>query len=192
MGKRLLYLGFLLGGLFGLSLPPCEAASGDADGTYTVTVTKIELSTDGTNFITVFDGSSAINIASVTAGAQAAGLVSGAAVPPGTYTTVRTTIGANLLIKGYINIGGTTFYTNNDSDGFGSAAGNDNQNQPDYAISTFAVPAANRTSSQSFTITVPKGGPPPTMRVAFDTSGTLINAGGNPSLGPPSITTSSS
>jgi len=173
-----------------------EAASGDADGTYTVTVTKIEMSRDGgTTFTTVFSGSTAINIASVTAGAAAAGLVSGAALAPGTYTVVRNTIGSTLQIKGYLNIAGSTWYTNGGADGgaFTVNAGVTNTPGAGYAISSFTIPAANRTSSQTgLSMVVTSGGAASTARIAFDTSGVITNSGGAPTIGPPTVTITSS
>jgi hypothetical protein len=74
---RRIAIGVLTTAFWLLAMNPAQAASGDADGTYTVTITKLELSTDGTTFVTVFEGSQAINIASANAGAVAAGLVSG-------------------------------------------------------------------------------------------------------------------
>lgn len=173
-----------------------EAASGDADGTYTVTVTKIEMSRDGgTTFATVFSGSTAINIASVNAGAIAAGLVSGVALAPGTYTVVRTTIGSTLQIKGYLNISGSTWYTNGGSDANGFTVNSGVVSTPgaSYAISTFTIPASNLTSSQTgLSMVVTSGGAAPTARVAFDTSGVITNSGGTPTIGPPSVTMTSS
>jgi hypothetical protein len=167
--------------------------SGSADGTYTVTVTRVEMSQDGTNFTTVFNGSKAINIAGVNAGALAAGLVSGVSVAPGTYTTVRVTIGATLLAKGHVNISGRTFYTNGgtDTNAFSNVAGNDQEDsQSNYAIATFTIPADNRTSSQSVSFTINPTGSPPTVSVAFDTGSVFTNNNGSPSLGPPSVTMS--
>ena len=172
-----------------------EAASGNADGTYTVTITKVEMSTDGTNFVTVFSGSSSINIASVSAGAQAAALASGASLPPGSYTTVRVTLGSTMQIKGYINISGSTWYTIGglDSNGFSSVAGTDQQNsQSNYAISTFTIPTTNRINSQSVSFTVKEGGAASTVSVAFDTSGVVMNNGGSPTIGAPTVTMTSS
>ena len=172
-----------------------EAASGNADGTYTVTVTKIEMSKDaGATYVTVFSGSQAINIASASAGATAASLVSGVALAPGTYTHVRVTIGATMTAKGYVNISGSTWYTDGgtDSGAFSSNAGNDTPGA-DYAISTFTIPEANRTTTDtSLSMTVRAGGAGPTCGVSFDTSGVIINNGGSPSLGAPTVTMSSS
>lgn len=197
MRGRLMWI-FVFGGLLGVMgwLGCAEAASGDADGTYTVTVTKIEMSRDGgATFATVFSGSTAINIASVSAGATAAGLANGAALAPGTYTVVRTTIGATLQIRGYINIAGSTWFTNGgtDSNGFSVNAGVANTPGATYAIASFTIPSANRTSSQSgLSMVVTSGGAAPTCRVAFDTSSVITNSGGAPTIGPPSVTMTSS
>ena len=168
------------------------AASGDADGTYTVTMTKVEISTDGTNFITVFEGSSSINIASATAGAQVGSLVSGTAVPPGTYTTVRVTLGTNLLIKGFITISGSTYFTNGGTDGNGFTVNSGVVDTPGsgYAISTFTIPSANRLNSFSTSFTVKENGSASTVSISFNTAGVITNSGGTPTIGPPSVSVS--
>ncbi len=172
---------------------PAWAASGNADGTYTVTVTKVETTKDGTSFTTLFEGSQDINIAAANAGAVAASLASGVSLAPGTYTQVRVTIGGTLRLKGYVNNGATTIFTNGGAD---TAAFSTNSSAADtpggtYAISSFAIPAANRTNTQSVTIIVPAGGSPPTARISFDTSGVITQSGGIPSVGAPSITMTS-
>ena len=172
-----------------------EAASGNADGTYTVTVTQVEVSKDGgTSYTTIFSGSQAINIASVDAGAVAASLASGAQLDVGVYTIVRVTIGSTLQLKGYVNNGATTIYTNGGSDTNGFSTNGAAANTPgsDYAVSSFTIPSANRTSSTtglSMTVTVTAG---PTVTVKFDTSSILTQAGGIPSVGAPVVTITSS
>jgi len=167
-----------------------QAASTDADGTYTVTVTKVEVSKDGgTTYTTLFDGSQAINIAAVDAGAVAAGLASGAALEAGIYNTVRVTIGATLLAKGYVNSGGDTVYTN----GSGSATNSGATSTPGagYAASTYTIPEANRietTTGLSIPVELGKG---PTVTVKFDTSGVLSQISGTIIPGEPSVTISS-
>ena len=186
--RRVLAVGLIL-----LATGPAWAASGDADGTYTVTVTKIEISQDnGSTYFTVFSGSQAINIAAANAGAVAAGMVNASGVPPGTYNLIRTTLGDSLLIKGYVNNGATTFYTNNDADGFGLNAGAANTPGGDYATSTITIPAANRVSSLATNFTCTGGGPAKSVKIAFDTGGVLTVAGGLPSLNAPSVTVTSS
>ncbi len=173
-----------------------EAASGDADGTYTVTVTQVEVSKDGgATYTTVFSGSQSINIAAVNAGAVAAGLVSGATMQAGTYDSVRVTIGSTLSMKGFVNNtgAGTTLYTDGgaDADAFTGVAGLNNTTAGDYGISTFTIPAANRTNTTSgLSIAIEPGGAP-TVTVTFNTSGVLTQSGGVPSVGPPSVTISS-
>ena len=171
------------------------AASGDADGTYTVTVTKIELSKDGgASFTTVFEGSQAVNLRAVNAGAVAAGLVSGVTLEEGTYNTVRTTIGQNLLLKGYVNNAGagTSIYTDGGTDGaaFTTLAGLDNTTAADYSIATFTIPAASRTQSFGVSIAV-QTGVAHTVTVKFDTAGVITQAGGIPTVGAPSVTVTS-
>jgi hypothetical protein len=154
-------------------------------------VTKIEVSKDaGTTYTTVFTGSQSINIASVTAGAVAAGLVSGAVLDVGTYDTVRVTIGATLQVKGYANDGGNTYYTDGGTDAgaFSINAGVTNTPGADYAVSSYTIPAANRTdvtSGLSMVVT-PEGSP--RVKVTFDTSGVLSVSGGVLSPGAPSVT----
>jgi hypothetical protein len=171
------------------------AVSGDADGTYTVTITKIELSKNGgASFTTVFEGSQAVNLRAVNAGAVAAGLVSGVTLEEGTYDTVRTTIGQNLLLKGYVNNAGagTSIYTDGGTDGaaFTTLAGLDNTTAADYSIATFTIPTASRT--QSFGVSIPvQTGVAHTVTVKFDTAGVITQAGGIPTVGAPSVTVTS-
>ena len=174
-----------------VGLKAAEAASSDADGTYTVTITKVETSKDGgTTYTTIFSGSQDINIASVSAGAVAAGLASGAALDVGTYDTIRVTIGSTLKAKGYVNNSGNTVYTNGGTDGSASSTNGGVTNTPgsDYAISTYTIPSANRTSTTSgLSITV-QVGKSPTCTVKFDTSGVLSVVGGGIVPGAPSVT----
>ncbi|MBI3323501.1 MAG: hypothetical protein HYZ95_03445 [Candidatus Omnitrophica bacterium] len=186
--RKVLALGLML-----LAAGPAWAASGDAAGTYTVTVTKIEVSQDnGSTYFTVFSGSQAINIAASNAGAVAAGLVNASGVPPGTYNLIRTTLGESLLIKGFVNNGATTFYTNNDADGFALNAGAADTPGGDYATSTLTIPAANRASTLTVSFTATGGGAASKVKVSFDTGGVLSVVGGAPSLNAPSVTVTSS
>ena len=175
-----------------LAISPAQAASGDADGTYTVTITKLEVSTDGTTFVTVFEGSQAINIASANAGAVAAGLVNGVALVAGTYTTVRVTLGANLLAKGYANNGSDTVYTNNSANGSTTNSGVNNTPGTDYAISTYAIPQANRTNTITGMSFIVEPGASRTVKVSFNTSGVLSLSNGVIIPGAPSVSGSSS
>lgn len=175
-----------------LAMSPAQAASGDADGTYTVTITKLELSTDGTTFITVFEGSQAINIASANAGAVAAGLVNGVTLAAGTYTTVRVTLGANLLAKGYVNNGADTVYTDNSANGSTTNSGVNNTPGAAYAISTYAIPQANRTNTITNMSFLVEPGVSRTVKVSFDTSGVLSLSNGVIIPGAPSVSGSSS
>ena len=172
-----------------------EAASGDADGTYTVTVTKVETSQDGgTTFTTIFSGSQDINIASVSAGAVAAGLASGATLDVGTYNTIRVTIGSTLKAKGFVNNAGNTVFTNGGTDGSASSTNGGVTDTPGstYAISTYTIPAANRTSTTSGLSMVVQVGKSPAVTVKFDTSGVLSVIGGGVVPGAPAVTITAS
>lgn len=172
------WLGFYPGGI-GLA----EAGSGDADGTYTVTVTKLEMSKDnGTTYTTLFSGSQAINIASASAGAVAAGLASGVVLDAGTYTLCRVTLGSSLIVKGYVTVAGTTFYT--DGATFTGVAGN--SPGAGYTESTFTI--SNPVQSYTVSIVMQPGGSS-TTTVKFNTAGVVI---AGPSIGAPSVEISSS
>jgi len=168
-----------------------QAASGDADGTFTVTVTLVEISKDGgATYTTLFSGSQDINIVAANAGAVAAALASGVALTPGTYNQVRVTIGSTLQIKGYVNneAGTGTLYTNNDADGFDLNSSAINTPGTDYAISTLTIPVGNRVDTMAVSIVVPAEGSAPTVRINFDTTGVLSASGNTPRLNDPTVT----
>lgn len=182
----------LAGWLLGLA-SWAEAASGDADGTYTVTMTQIEVSKDGgATYTTLFSGSQAVNIASADAGATVAGLASGMDLDAGTYNTVRVTLGSSLLLKGYVNFGTTTIFTNNDADGFGdNSGGGADTPGSGYAVSTFTIPQVNRTQTiAGLSLPVSRENPR-TCIVKFNTAGVITQSGGTPSVGAPSVSITS-
>ncbi len=188
---RTMLIGWISVAAVFIGLGLAEAASGDADGTYTVTITKVEVSKNGgTTYTTIFSGSQDINIASVSAGAVAAGLASGAALDVGTYDTVRVTIGATLRAKGYVNNAGNTVYTNGGTDGSASSTKGGVLNTPgsDYAVSTYTIPPANRTNTTSGLSMTVQIGKSPTVTVKFDTSGVLSVVGGGIVPGAPLVT----
>jgi hypothetical protein len=175
--------GWVAGGLaLGLlaAWPGVEAGTTDADGTYTVTITQIEISKDaGANYATLFSGSQAVNIASENAGATVAGMASGVELDAGSYDRARVTLDATLLAKGYVNSGGSTFYTDGGTEtGAGEStsqiAGLNNTTAADYAVSTYTIPVADRTQVVTFTspVTVNKDNPR-TVIVTFNTAGVL-------------------
>lgn len=188
---RWLFFGWIL---LAWAVAEALAASGDADGTYTVTITQVEISSDnGATYATIFSGSQLINIAAANAGAVAASLGAGAKPTPGTYNRVRVTLGANLLLKGYVNNGATTIYTNGatDSAGFTTNAAAANTPGSTYATSTFTIPAASRTATLTTSFVIAGSGASRKVRVAFDTSGVITQAGGIPSVGAPSVSVTS-
>ncbi len=192
--RRVLVGWVVVGYLAGIPIT-AQAASGDADGTYQVTVTKVELSSNGgSTFTTIFSGSQTINIAAVDAGAVAASLASGVALDSGTYTHVRVTLGATLLFKGYVNNGATTIYTDGGTDTGAFSTNGSAANTPgsDYAVGTITIPEANRTNTTTGLSITMRPGQSPTVQIKFDTSGVLTQSGGIPSLNPPTITITSS
>ena len=180
------------------ALPGAEAGTTDADGTYTVTITRIELSKDsGATYTTVFSGSQAVNIASASAGATVAGLASGVELDPGSYDRSRVTLDATLLVRGYVNSGSTTFYTDGGTEtGLGEStsqiAGLNNTTAADYAISTYTIPVTDRTQIVTFTtpVAVTKDNPK-TVIVTFNTAGVLSLNGTVVVPGAPSVSVSS-
>jgi len=175
-----------------LGTSPAWSASTDADGTYSVTVTKIELSTDGgTTYSTIFEGSQLVNIASANAGAVVASLVDGGSLEYGVYDTVRTTIGANLVAKGYVNDGADTVYTDG-SNNTTRNVGTTDTPAAGYDSSTFTIPVANRTivTTPASPITCSQG-VSPIVTVSFDTSGVLSVSGTAVVPGAPTVSIAS-
>ena len=191
--------GWIVVGLVGWLLGAAtwtEAASGAADGTYTVTITLIEVSKDGgATYTTLFSGSQAVNIASASASATVAGLADRVALEPGTYDTVRVTLDSTLLLKGYVNFGTTTIYTNNDADGFdnnsGGGADRTDNGPTTYAVSTFTISTVNRTQTFTGLSLLVSPASPRTCIVTFNTAGVITQSGGTPSVGAPSVSISS-
>lgn len=170
------------------AVAPADAASGDADGTYTITITRMELSKDGgTTYTTVFSGSEAVNIAAANAGAAVAGLASTSDLTPGNYDTCRTTLGSTLLAKGFVNDGADTRYTN--GTGTSTTTGQTNVTGADYAASSYTIPEANRTNTTTFSAPIPVSSTlSAKVIVTFDTSGVLSVTGGLVVPGAPGVT----
>jgi hypothetical protein len=94
------------------------------------------------------------------------------------------TLGGTLLVKGYINSGGSTFYTNGAGTLFSSVAGEDNTSAADYQISTFAIPAENRVQTFSNLSLQIAGGTTRTCRIKFNTGSVIISG---PAIDRPSV-----
>lgn len=167
---------------------PAQAASGAAEA-YGVTITKIELSKDkGASYVTRFEGYADVNLAAPGVGVPIAALGAETPLPKGTYTRVRVTLGPTLYLKGYVNHGETTLFTNGGADGAGYEANLAGANTPgaSYAVSTFTIPEARRTFEQAVRILV--GAVPPIITVTFDLTGVLTQTGGVPTVGAPAVT----
>jgi len=87
---------------------------GSADGQYTVTLKKIEFSTDGVNFITVGESSgTSFNIASMNVGSDFQSFISNRNIPAGTYNYIRITMSRTISFKGRTTdkVNGDYYYT---------------------------------------------------------------------------------
>ncbi|NCO74356.1 MAG: hypothetical protein COW11_06535 [Candidatus Omnitrophica bacterium CG12_big_fil_rev_8_21_14_0_65_43_15] len=118
---------------------------GNADGTYIVTISKIEISQDNSTWITLGEGAQQFNIASLTAGTDFSNYVSNTSITAGAYKYVRVTVSRAIQIKGSGTNSGHVYYTtaatvsvDGGSLGVASAA-DDNTN---YAIATIVIPSS--------------------------------------------------
>lgn len=87
---------------------------GSADGQYTVTLKKIEFSTDGVNFITIGESSgTSFNIASMNVGSDFQSFISNKSIPAGTYNYIRITMSRTISFKGRTTekVNGNYYYT---------------------------------------------------------------------------------
>jgi hypothetical protein len=83
----------------------------EVGGKYVMTIKKMELSQDGSNWVTVGEGSKAFNLAGANPGADFGSYVSGANVPNGKYTKVRLTMSRTQTLRGQGTYNGTVYYT---------------------------------------------------------------------------------
>lgn len=145
------------------------SANGPADK-YEVTVSTFELSSDGTNYTTVFSGtSSVIDIAAGTAGQSAGNFMSGLAVPDGTYTHCRVTPSATMTVRG--NDG--TSYTAGSSPGGGCTVTTNAALKADCTVTLPSSPSATIQNFSATPIVVKDGVPNHKVRVVFDVSTAL-------------------
>lgn len=160
---------------------------GNADGTYIVTISKIEISQNNSTWITLGEGAQVFNIASLTVGTDFSNYVSNTSITAGTYKYVRVTVSRTIQIKGSGTNSGNVYYTTAATVSLGggslgvASAANDNTN---YATSTIVIPSSasspdpdevlqvsgdnlivTRTLDESFTVTSGGG----SLRITFAT-----------------------
>jgi hypothetical protein len=129
-------------------------AGSEVNGTYTVTIKKIEISKDGTNWVTLGEKTQSFNIASQSIGATIGSYISNTSIPIGTYNYLKITQSRTITIKGRSDdqdptAGVLYYYTstqNGTFNGFYKAGSTtsawDNNNPPsDYEAVAFQVPA---------------------------------------------------
>lgn len=76
---------------------------------FRVTVTKVELY-NGTSFVTIFSGTSQLDMVAAAGGAAFPG-ISSLSLPAGTYSQIRVTFSNSFPMKGSLASGDTTYYT---------------------------------------------------------------------------------
>lgn len=136
---------------------------------YKVTLTKFELSSDGgANYITVFEGTSAVlDIASAADTSTSVGnFMSGLSVPDGTYNHYRVTPSATFTISGH---DGTSYTTAHTEGAGGSTPTTDSTLEAECTVTIPGGVAAEHDALPT-PITVKDGVSDHRVRVKFDTS----------------------
>ncbi|OGX39692.1 MAG: hypothetical protein A3C53_05580 [Omnitrophica WOR_2 bacterium RIFCSPHIGHO2_02_FULL_68_15] len=170
-----------------LAVAPAWAASGDPEA-YGVTITRIELSKDGgASYVTRFEGYADVNLAAPGVGAPIADLGKDTPLPKGTYNRLRVTLGPTLYLKGYVNHGGATLFTNGGADlvGYETNAAAANAPGATYAVSSVTIPNTARTFEQAIDIHV--GSTMPALHLAFDLTGLITQTAGVPAVSAPAV-----
>lgn len=155
--------------IIGIILMVYSAAFATGPATvYRVNVIRFELF-NGTNWITVFEGtSSVLDIASVSAGSSAGNFFSGLSVPDGTYTQVRVTPSPTFIISGNDGASYTTAIVGpNGGSTPGTAA---QQAECTITLAGANIPAAQTQDFSATPITVKDGVANRKVRVSFDVS----------------------
>lgn len=161
-------------------------ANGPADK-YLTTVTKVEISSDGTNFTTLFEGtSSSMDIASISVGQSPGNFVSGLAVPDGTYTHVRVTPGATMTIRG--NDGSGNYTLASGAPNGGCTRTTNSALKAECTVTISPAPSADTHDFSSTPITVTGGIPNRKIRVSFDVSAAIQNIAGELWPAAPTVT----
>ncbi|MFT5206434.1 MAG: hypothetical protein ACI9CF_000172 [Candidatus Omnitrophota bacterium] len=171
-----------------MSLYSYTALAATADPTvYKITMKKIEVSTDGSIFITLAENDAVIDIASVSSGIAAAQYVGNVDLPDGTYTNIRATISNSFTLQGAITQDagvntGTQFCT--DDDGTPTTGGACVSEEQAFTITSdtgfpagFTLSVGDGTitildTTNTFTINSDLG--PATFRLSFDVSNALV------------------
>lgn len=114
---------FECGAVFAQSADFTGSAGSDISGTYTVIMKRVEISTDGTSWVTLGDTQTSFNIASGDAGATIGTFISNASIPVGTYTRLRATQSRRITIKGRSGAQGGNYYYTTTANGIHSGSG---------------------------------------------------------------------
>lgn len=147
---------------------------------YKVTLKKLELSTNGGSaWITIKEADQEMDIASVSGGQVAAGYVSNAAIPVGTYNRIRVTISATFKMHGfaYYNTENRTYFTT--ASGDSSVVGNVSNTAQftGYAEQSITIPGQTQLQSEfdmSASPLIIKMGTTQKATINFDVTNTLL------------------
>lgn len=118
---------------------------------YKVIVEKIEFGKSDSTYFTFYTGSTALDIASVSAGETVANLGAGTEVPAGTYTTLRLTFSKNFTVKGSVSDAGSSLACQTSS----SASGTTTLSN---VVMTDAEQSSSGASEQTISIPLDSGG----------------------------------
>lgn len=156
---------------------------------YKVKLSKFEL-WNGTSWVTAFEGtSSALDIASVSAGAAVGNFLSGLVVPDGIYTKVRVTPSATFIYKG--NDGAGNYTTAAAGGGGGSVPGGAGaEAEFTMTLTGIYIPGAEEHDFSATPITVVDGGADKVVRVSFNVANAIQLQGGELWPAPPVVTMS--
>jgi len=75
-------------------------AGSEVSGTYTITIKKMEISTDGNTWVTLGESTQDFNIAGYSIGDSVGSYISNNSIPAGTYNYLRITQSRTMTIKG--------------------------------------------------------------------------------------------
>jgi|LGOV01.1.fsa_nt_gb hypothetical protein len=138
---------------------------------YELTITKLELKKDDGTYITIFSGSSSINIASASAGEVAGSLLQGKSLPDGIYTHVKVTTGASFVVNacdGSLTTGNCT----DNSHAFSALLDDVQVNNP--TDSTLTVGVQTQETALSFNVTNSVCSLSNGMSISFDLTGAVV------------------
>jgi hypothetical protein len=109
---------------------------------YKVNVSKLEISQDNINWLTLGEGVQEFDIVSDSASQKVAAYINGKSLLPGTYKYLRVTLSRAVGVKGKATSYGKTYYTTSSTAIVeGGKLGEASDNQKDYALCSMLIPS---------------------------------------------------